>query len=319
MNRVVCSRRRVVVAASVFVAAVACDGVHAQARAKEAAPRGVAALGRLEPQGGVVRVAAPSTPDAFSGAVLVRLLVDRGADVQAGQLLAEVDIGPIAKARIAEAQAELETARRDAVAAASLVEEACVLADVSSRQSRRKTELQGRGLASSEEAEIARGDAEASAASCKARRSAASVAEARISSAQAVVARRQAEFDRSQVKAPFAGRVLDVLARPGELVGIEGILELGRVGQMLAIAEVYEADIVRVSAGQRARVRSAALPKDLSGVVSRIRPKVQKLDQIGDDPAARKDARIVEVEIKLDDSRPAANLTNLQVEVEIGR
>jgi len=46
---------------------------------------------------------------------------------------------------------------------------------------------------------------------------------------------------------------------------------------------------------------------------------VQKQDQIGTDPAARKDARIVEVEIALDDSRPVVNLTNLQVEIEIGR
>jgi len=40
------------------------------------------------------------------------------------------------------------------------------------------------------------------------------------------------------------------------------------------------------------------LTKDLTGTVTRIRPKVQKIDQIGDDPVARKDARIVEVEIK---------------------
>ena len=64
---------------------------------------------------------------------------------------------------------------------------------------------------------------------------------------------------------------------------------------------------------------SPALPQDLTGTVTRIRPKVQKIDQIGDDPVARKDARIVEVEIKLDDGRAVANLTNLQVEVEIGR
>ena len=38
---------------------------------------------------------------------------------------------------------------------------------------------------------------------------------------------------------------------------------------------------------------------------------------IGTDPAARKDARIVEVTIALDDSGPAASLTNLQVDVVI--
>jgi HlyD family secretion protein len=46
---------------------------------------------------------------------------------------------------------------------------------------------------------------------------------------------------------------------------------------------------------------------------------VQKLDEIGTDPAARKDARIIEVEVKLDDSAAAAALSLLQVEVEIGR
>ena len=91
------------------------------------------------------------------------------------------------------------------------------------------------------------------------------------------------------------------------------------VDQMQAVAEVFEADVRRVRVGQRALVRSPALPQDLTGTVTRIRPKVQKIDQIGDDPVARKDARIVEVEIKLDDGRAVANLTNLQVEVEIGR
>ena len=145
------------------------------------------------------------------------------------------------------------------------------------------------------------------------------MAESRIASAQAAVVRRQAELARSQVRAPFAGRVLDLKAKPGEIVTLEGIVELGRVDQMYAIAEVYEADINHVRVGQRARVHSDALAQDLQGSVTRIRPKVHKMDEIGDDPAARKDARIIEVEIKLDESKPAANLTNLQVEVEIGR
>ena len=39
--------------------------------------------------------------------------------------------------------------------------------------------------------------------------------------------------------------------------------------------------------------------------------------EIGTDPAARKDARIIEVEIELENSAPAAGLTNLQVDVVI--
>jgi HlyD family secretion protein len=166
---------------------------------------------------------------------------------------------------------------------------------------------------------VAKGAALAGAATCKARKAAAAVAESRIASAEAAVALEEAELERAYVRAPFAGRVLDVLVQPGELAGEHGIVELGRVSEMYAIAEVYETDIRHVRVGQKARVKSDALGRDLGGTVMRIRPKVQKLDELGTDPAARKDARIVEVEVKLDDPKPAAGLSLLQVEVEIGR
>jgi HlyD family secretion protein len=301
------------------IGAAAGSGAANDAKAPQRAAKGVAALGRIEPAGGVLRVGAPSQPDAVSGAVLVAMHVERGQDVKAGQLLAELDTAAVGKARVAESRANVETARRNAKAATSIAEEACVRADVAGRQARRKAELLAKGLASAEDADQARGEAEAGAASCAARRSEASVAQSHIAAAEAVYARHGAELERSYVRAPTDGRVLDLYARPGELVDAEGVLELGRVSEMYAIAEVYETDIRHVRPGQRARVTSDALPAPLSGTVERIRPKVHKMDEIGTDPAARKDARIVEVEIRLDEPGAAANLTYLQVEVEIGR
>ena len=55
----------------------------------------------------------------------------------------------------------------------------------------------------------------------------------------------------------------------------------------------------------------------MSGRVELIRHKVQKQDVTGTDPAADKDARIIEVEILLDDPEAAVSLTHLQVEVII--
>ena len=80
---------------------------------------------------------------------------------------------------------------------------------------------------------------------------------------------------------------------------------------------VTETDIRRVRTGQRATIRSAALEEELEGTVRHIRQKVEKQDEIGTDPAARKDARIIEVAIELDDSTAASRLTNLQVDVLI--
>jgi len=141
--------------------------------------------------------------------------------------------------------------------------------------------------------------------------------ETRVAVDRAQLVRARAELERARVTAPAAGLVLDVHARPGERIGPEGILELARVDQMYAIAEVYETDVGRLRVGQRARVTSPALPSALAGRVEWIRPKVEKQDQIGTDPAARKDARVVEVKVRLEDSAAAAPFTNLQVEVEI--
>ena len=44
-----------------------------------------------------------------------------------------------------------------------------------------------------------------------------------------------------------------------------------------------------------------------------------RMAALGTDPAARKDARIIEVAIELDEPVPAQGLTNLQVDVVIHR
>ena len=111
---------------------------------------------------------------------------------------------------------------------------------------------------------------------------------------------------------------LSTNAYNSQFIGMAGILELGRVDRMYAIAEVYETDIRRVAVGQKARISSDALAEPLTGQVEFIRLKVAKQDEIGTDPAARKDARIIEVEILLDKPDIAAALTNLQVDIVIG-
>jgi len=280
-------------------------------------PRAVSALGRLEPQHGIIRVAAASTPDAVSGAVLAELHVKEGDDIRKGDLVAVTDTAPVLAARLQEAEAAVALAEREVEAARSRAVETCVRADVAADEAERRERLRAQGVAGEEEAESARGEAEARKASCASASTSVRLSETGIQVAQAHVTRVQAELQRSYVRAPLDGRVLDITVRPGELIGEQGIIELGRVNNMFAIAEVYETDIRYVRTGQRATISSAALDQDLSGTVKHIRQKVHKQDEIGTDPAARKDARIIEVEIELENSAPAAGLTNLQVDVVI--
>ena len=303
--------------ASISGFAVVLLSVAVPAIAQDDQQAAVSALGRLQPQDGIIRVAAPSTPESISGSILSVLYVKEGDKVEAGQLLAVTDSATALGAIMQQVQAEHQTTIRVAEASQSQADEACVLADVAKREAQRRVRLLEQKLASEEETELALGQAEATAASCTAAHSNARVSESEIEVAQARVTVAQAKLDRAYIKSPFSGRILDILAEPGEFIGAEGLLELGRVDKMYAIAEVYETDIRRVKVGQSATISSDALPHALSGKVELIRHKVQKQDVTGTDPAARKDARIIEVEILLDDAEPAAALTHLQVEIII--
>lgn len=139
--------------------------------------------------------------------------------------------------------------------------------------------------------------------------------EIRLAIADAELAQARAELERAQVRSPIDGRVVAVHARDGERVGDDGIVELGHTDAMYVIAEVYETDIGRVRVGQQVRANSPAFEQPLTGEVERIALKVGKMATLDADPVARTDARVVEVEVRLDDSSRAGELTNLQVEV----
>ena len=127
-----------------------------------------------------------------------------------------------------------------------------------------------------------------------------------------------ADLEQSIVRAPISGQVLKVHARAGERVGADGIAELARTDVVNAVAEIYETDIGRVHVGQRAVITSPALSAgQIHGTVERIGLKIGKKDVLGTDPASHTDARVVEVEIRLDDPKQVAGLINLRVDVAI--
>jgi HlyD family secretion protein len=144
-------------------------------------------------------------------------------------------------------------------------------------------------------------------------------ARAEVDSAQAAVERARADLELADVRAPVDGQILKIHARPGEVVGNDGIVELGQTDQMFVVAEVYESDISKVRAGQRAMITNDAFAGELKGTVAEVGLQISKKDVLDTDPAADVDARVVEVKIRLDkeDSKRVKGLTNLQVEVKI--
>jgi HlyD family secretion protein len=121
------------------------------------------------------------------------------------------------------------------------------------------------------------------------------------------------------VRSPVSGEVLDIYTRPGEVVGTNGIAEIGQTQEMRVIAEVYQSDVHRVQVGQPVRITSDSLPKSLTGTVALIGSQVRRQTIINTDPTSNIDARVVEVWLNLtpESSRLAAKMTNLQVKVTI--
>ncbi|TRU83113.1 MAG: biotin/lipoyl-binding protein [Microcystis novacekii Mn_MB_F_20050700_S1] len=145
------------------------------------------------------------------------------------------------------------------------------------------------------------------------------VAQSELMAAQSAVKKAKADLDLASVKAPQAGQILKIHTWTGELIGDQGILDLGQTSQMYVNSEVYETDVSRVKLGQRAKITTDGMIGELRGTVAEIGLQIGKKDVLGTDPVADADARVVEVKIRLDpsSSKRVAGLTNLQVNVVI--
>ena len=144
-------------------------------------------------------------------------------------------------------------------------------------------------------------------------------AEAEVTDAIAGLNQAKEKLKQVYVRSPQDGEVLEIYTRPGEVVSNNGIVEIGQTSQMYAVAEVYQTDISKVRPGQKVKVISNSLPKELYGSVDWISSKVRRQNEVNTDPSENIDAKVVEVYIRLNkaSSEIASNFTNLQIETEI--
>lgn len=148
-------------------------------------------------------------------------------------------------------------------------------------------------------------------------------AQAEVDRASSAVKQARAELDLAVIKAPRDGQILRINTWAGEIIDTKkGIVSLGETSQMYAVAEVYETDLPRIRAGQKATITSVSggvLTEPLTGVVDEIGLEVMKKDVLNTDPAAEIDARVIEVKIRLNavDSQKVAGFSNMKLKVAI--
>jgi HlyD family secretion protein len=144
-------------------------------------------------------------------------------------------------------------------------------------------------------------------------------AQAKVNQAQAGAQRAEAELAQATVRSPVTGRILEIFAKPGEVVRDNGLLSLGQTEQMQVVAEVYQSEIQKVRQGQSATITSEVFGEELRGTVHEIGMEVSRQSTFSNQPGENLDQRIVKVRIRInpEDSQRIAGLTNLQVQVAI--
>lgn len=224
-----------------------------------------------------------------SGGRLIDLLVREGDFVEAGQVLAHMQVDSLKaqreEARAQHAQAQTAVAMAQAQVAARQSERQSALAGVAQAESQqgasaskfaRSQALADQGMwtrqnldndrAALQSAEAAtraaRAQVKATEAAIEAARSQVAGAEAAVGAAAATVARIEADIADSTLKAPRAGRVQFRVANPGEVIGAGG-----KVLNLVDLSEVYmtfflpEQVAGRVAIGSEARIKLDAAPE----------------------------------------------------------
>lgn len=229
------------------------------------------------------------------------LAVEDGSVVEEGQLLLELWNDDI-KAQLAQAQHE---ARADV----ARTREACVTADVAKRESDRLAALLLEHAVSEDEADQAEGRAESTAAACSAARVNAEVSDARID----VV---EAQLEKTQLRAPFAGVVAEINGELGEFVTPSPVgiptpptVDLIDSSCIYISAPIDEIDAPLIRRGMTAKINlDAFADRSFPGHVRRVAPYV--LDQ-------EKQARTVEIEAEFDNPDESLLLPGYSADVEV--
>jgi HlyD family secretion protein len=301
-------------------------------------PAGIGCRGRIEPEDGVILVAAPY----FSGrpSVISELHVKEGDTVKAGQIIAVLDGRHSLETGLRQNEAEVEVARKkldqlkagaktaDIDAQRMEVARWEIESEIADSDYRRYKGLHDSEIVSASELDqkkliLDRNKRTLDAAKERlksleeVRKEDVDVLAAQLQATIAQTEHARADLERMIVRAPRDGKVLKVRAHAGEEAGPQGILELGKTDRMYVIAEVYESDISRIHTGQKAIISGELVSEELSGTVSEIGSQVTKTELLPLDPAAFADTRVVKVKIQIQNGERVAGLIYGKVNVVI--
>jgi RND family efflux transporter MFP subunit len=192
---------------------------------------------------------------AGAGGRVVRVLVDAGSWVRAGQVLAVIDRSVQAQ-QAAQLAAQVEAAKAQAALAQSDYDRAVA--------------LQGRGFISKAEIDAKKASRDA--------------AYAQVRVAQAQLGATRAQIGQLSVVAPTAGLILARNVELGQIVGpgTGALFRLAEGGQMEMRAQLSQQDLAQVHVGMPAKVTPVGAQSSIAGTVWQVAPVIDPQSRLGD-------------------------------------
>jgi HlyD family secretion protein len=104
------------------------------------------------------------------------------------------------------------------------------------------------------------------------------------------------------IRSPLDGVVVQIFSRQGERVSPTGIIKIVDMAQLRVLADVDELHVGRIKPGGKVDITFRGNNEVYKGTIERIAPTVKRMQRVEPDGGSSTDARVVQVEIKIDDT-----------------
>lgn len=122
-----------------------------------------------------------------------------------------------------------------------------------------------------------------------------------LANAKAKVESARRTREEALVRSPLDGVVVQIFSRQGERVSGAGIAKIVDMSQLRVLADVDELHVGRLAPGGKVDVTFRGNNAVFKGTIERIAPTVKRMQRVEPDGGSSTDARVVQVEIALDD------------------
>ena len=218
----------------------------------------------------------------IEGQPIEALMADVGDNVAQGQVLARLSATTLDLQR-AQFEASLASARATVAQADAQLLESQASGDEAQRVYTRTSALKERGNATQAATEQAQAAALSGTARVLVARQSLAAARAQVTLAEAQLANVELQRNRTDVKAPVAGKIVERNAQVGGIASAAGqpMFVIVRNNELELNAEVAEIDLIRLTPGQRAMIRGVGTVEPMNGQVRLVEPLIDTATRMG--------------------------------------